>query len=189
MSIFTQLVPTLFFIIFATVVCVGIGWLIQKQLIPFRTEIGFNRWQLTYLKVWVQVALVAGVIFPIVLLFVFWNDALSRQFLLLYLLAVVIQLITEATFSRWLCSSIVVFIGAIYTLFRIEQVWVGIHLSIYPQPWLTILWLIFLFWVANLIMLVFMAFPSIFSIKATDHQNLETALDARDVTELAREKE
>lgn len=188
MSIFTQLVPTLLFIIFATVICVGIGWLIQKQLIPFRTAIAFNRWQLTFLKVWVQIALVVGVIFPIILLFVFKNDALSRQFLLLYLLAVVIQLITEATFSRWLCSSIVVFIGTVYTLFRIMQVWEGMQLFIYPQPWLTIIWLIFLFWVANLIMLVFMAFPSIFSINATDHQ-METTLDARDVTELAKERE
>lgn len=154
---------TLFFIVFATLACLGIGWLIQREMLPFNPTIAFNNWQLRFINIWVQVALVVGVIFPIILLFIFWNEVPSRQFLLLYLLAVVIQLISEATFSRWLCSSIVVFIGTIYTIFRLWQVWTGMHLSVYPQPWLTLLWLILVFWVANLIMLLFMAFPSISS--------------------------
>lgn len=154
---------TLFFIVFATLACLGIGWLIQRGMLPFNSTIAFNGWQLKFINVWVQVALVVGVIFPIILLFIFWDDTSSRQFLLLYLLAVVIQLISEATLSRWLCPSIVVFIGTSYTIFRLWQVWTGMHLSVYSQPWLTLLWLIFLFWVANLMMLVFMAFPSIAS--------------------------
>jgi hypothetical protein len=155
--------PTLFFIVFATLACIGIGWLIQRGMLPFNSTIAFNSWQLKFLNVWVQVALMVGVIFPIILLFIFWDETFARQFLLLYLLAVVIQLISEATLSRWLCPSIVVFIGTIYTIFRLWQVWTGMHLSVYSPPWLTMLWSILLFWVANLIMLVFMAFPNIAS--------------------------
>lgn len=154
-------ITCLLFMTIATLVCAGIGWLIRRGILPFNTSIAFNNWQLKFIKIWVQVALLVGVILPLLLLLVFWDDPSSRQFLALYLLAVVVQLFSEATFSRWFCASIVVFIGTAYTVFRLWQLWEGMHLTTYPQPWLALLWLISLFWVANLLMLALMAFPSI----------------------------
>ena len=93
---------------------------------------------------------------------VFWNEPTVRDFLSCYLLAVVVQLASETGFSRTLCKSVVVIIGTFYTVFRIWQLWSGLHLTIYSQPWLALLWLVLLFWVANIIMLTTMAIPSLF---------------------------
>ena len=60
-----------------------------------------------------------------------------------------------------LYKSVVVIIGTLYTGFRIWQLWLGLNLMVYPQLW-WLLWLILLFWIANMIMLTVMAIPSIF---------------------------
>ena len=60
-----------------------------------------------------------------------------------------------------LCKSVLVIIGTLYTGFRIWQLWSGLHLVTYSQPWLGLLWLVFIFWVANMIMLTTIAIPSI----------------------------
>ncbi|MEQ9672395.1 MAG: hypothetical protein RLO19_29090 [Coleofasciculus sp. G2-EDA-02] len=54
-----------------------------------------------------------------------------------------------------------VIIGGLYTGFRIWQLWEGLHLVAYPMLWVGLLGLVLLFWVANLIMLMVMAIPSI----------------------------
>ena len=91
----------------------------------------------------------------------FWDKSILRVFFSCYLLAVVVQLGSEISFSRIFCKSVVVIIGTLYTGFRIWQLWSGLHLITYRMPWLGLLWLVFLFWVANMIMLITMAIPSI----------------------------
>ena len=77
-------------------------------------------------------------------------------------MVVAIQLASETFLSRTLCKSTVAIVGTLYTGFRIWQLWEGLHLVAYSQPWLGLLWLVLLFWVANIIMLTSMAIPSIF---------------------------
>ena len=146
----------------ATFLSVSFGWLVKKEKLPFNSVIAFNDAQVQFIKVWAKVAAVIGIIIPVVMWIVFWNQSIVRNFFSCYLLAVVVQLASETGFSRTLCKSVVVIIGTLYTGFRIWQLWEGLHLITYPQPWLALLWLVLLFWVANMIMLTTMAIPSIF---------------------------
>jgi hypothetical protein len=117
--------------------------------------------QFQFIKVWINFALLFGVIIPIIILLFFWNAPIVRAFFSHYLFAVAVQLASERILNRTLCLSAVVISGTLYTGFRIWQLWSGLHLITYPQPWLLMLWLVLLFWVANMIMLTTMAIPSI----------------------------
>lgn len=149
------------FMAIATLLSVSYGWLVKKGKLPFNSVIAFNDAQFQFIKVWAKIAGLVGIIIPIVMWIIFWNKPIVRVFFSCYLLAIVVQLASETGFSRTLCKSVVVIIGTLYTGFRIWQLWMGLHLIIYSQPWLALLWLVFLFWVANLSMLTFMAIPSI----------------------------
>ena len=146
----------------ATLSSVGYGWLVENRKLPLNSVMAFNDAQIEFIKVWAKLAAVIGIILPIVMWIVFWHEPIVRIFFGCYLLAVVVQLASETAFSRIFCQSVVVIIGTLYTGFRIWQLWLGLHLITYFQPWLALLWLDLLFWVANLIMLSFMAIPSLF---------------------------
>jgi hypothetical protein len=149
------------FCVIATLLSLIYGWSVKQGKLPFKSVMAFSDQQLQFMKVWVNVALLLGVILPVIMWVVFWDKPVLRVFFNCYLLAVVIQLASETSFSRTLCKSVVVLIGTLYTGFRIWQLWSGLHLVTYPQPWLALLWLVLLFWVANMIMLTTMAIPSI----------------------------
>ena len=146
----------------ATLLSVSYGWLVKKEKLPLNSVMAFNNAQLQFIRVWAKLAGIIGIILPIVMWIVFSKEAIVRVFFSCYLLAVAVQLASEIGFSRTLCKSVVVIVGTLYTGFRIWQLWSGLHLIAYPQPWLGLLWLILLFWVANIIMLTTMAIPSIF---------------------------
>ncbi|GJD18306.1 hypothetical protein RIVM261_032620 [Rivularia sp. IAM M-261] len=145
----------------ATLSSILIGWLVKTGSLPLKTMMAYTEGQLRFIRVWVKIALIIGVIVPLVLLITSWSNSIARQFLLSYIVVVIFQLACEASFSRWLVKSVVVVIGTIYTIFRLWQVWEGLHLTSYSQQILGLLWLVMLFWVANIIMLIFMAIPSI----------------------------
>lgn len=149
------------FIAIATLLSLGVGWSVKKEKLPLRAMMAFSERQWQFMRIWVKVALGIGVILPLVLLIALWEQSIVRQFLGSYLGVVAVQLACEVSFSRWLVKSVVVIIGTLYTIFRLWQLWEGLHLTYYTQPELGLLWLIILFWVANLIMLMFMAIPSI----------------------------
>ena len=150
------------FCVIATFLSVSYGWLVRTKKLPLNSVMAFNNAQFQFIKVWAKVAAILGIIIPVVMWIVFWNQPNVRLFFSCYLFAVVVQLVSETSFSRILCKSVVVIIGTLYTGFRIWQLWSGLHLITYPQPWLTLLWLVLLFWIANMIMLTTMAIPSIF---------------------------
>jgi hypothetical protein len=150
-----------FFIAIATLLSAIYGWLVKTGKLPFKSSMDYGDAQLQFMKVWVKVALLLGVIIPVVLWFVFWDQVVARQFFSCYLLVVVVQLASESSFKSIFCPSVVVIIGTLYTGFRIWQLWSGLHLTTYPMPWLGLLWLVFLFWVANMIMLISMPIPNI----------------------------
>lgn len=150
------------FIAIATLLSVLVGWLVHQGKLPLKPMMAFTSAQWQFMRVWVKVALAVGVVLPLIMLVAFWHESIPRQFFSCYLFVVAVQLVCERSFSRLLTKSIVVIIGTLYTGFRIWQLWEGLQLIDYQMPWLALLWLVLLFWVANLIMLVFMAFPSIF---------------------------
>jgi hypothetical protein len=145
----------------ATLLSISYGWLVKTKKLPFNSIMAYTDAQLQFIKIWVYVALVIGIIIPAIMWIVFWNTPILRQFFSCYLLAVVIQLACETSFSRIFCKSVVVIIGTLYTGFRIWQLCSGLQLVTYSQPWLGLLWLVLLFWVANMIMLTTMAIPTI----------------------------
>ena len=161
------------FIAVATLLSISCGWFIKSDRLPIKSTLPFSDRQLKFMKVWVNVALLIGVIIPIIMLVVFWNRPTARQFFSCYLLVVGVQLGCETVFSRILCKSIVVIIGTLYTGFRIWQLWEGLHLTTYSQPWLSLLWLVLLFWVANMIMLTTLAIPTILSKEKYQQKYLE----------------
>jgi len=150
------------FLISATLLTVIVGVLIKQSILPLKPIMAYSEAQLQFLKIWVNVALLIGVVIPLGLLIKFWNQPIPRQFLSYYLIVVFVQLASEVIFNRLLCKSIVIIIGTIYTGFRIWQLWSGINATTYSQPWLSLLGLVLGFWIANIIMLLTMAFPTIF---------------------------
>lgn len=149
------------FLAIATFLSVSYGWLVKHGKLPFNSVMAFNDAQQQFIKVWAKIALLVGVIVPIVMWIIFWEQPVLRTFFSYYLLVVAVQLASEISFSRIYVKSVVVIIGTLYTGFRLWQLWAGLHSFNYPQPWLSLLWLVFIFWVANIIMLTFMAIPSI----------------------------
>lgn len=145
----------------ATFLSVSYGWLTKQGKLPFNLVMAFNDTQWQFMKVWVNITLSLGVVIPVIMLLSFWNEPILRRFFGCYLLVVVVQLVSEIGFSRTLCKSMVVIIGTFYTGFRIWQLCSGLQLINYSQPWLNLLWLVLLFWIANMIMLTTMAIPSI----------------------------
>ena len=146
----------------ATLLSVSYGWLVKQEKLPLNSVMAYTDAQFQFIKVWIKFALLFGIIIPFVISIALWNIPVVRNFFGYYLFAVAVQLMSERILSRTLCLSTVVISGTLYTVFRIWQLWSGLHLITYPQPWLLLLWSILLFWVANMIMLATVAIPSIF---------------------------
>ena len=151
-----------FFILFATSLAISYGFGIKAQRLPFSAEIGFSEQQWSFLKWWVKLALVAGVLLPIALCLQGWRQPSSLTFWGSYLLVVAVQLISERIFSQWLVSSTVVPIGFCYTAFRLWQLLDGFtRLSLSPLAWVGFICVV-LFWIANLAMLMTVAIPTVY---------------------------
>lgn len=155
------LVITLF-ILFATSLAIGYGIGVKAQRLPFSSEIRFNEQQLSFMRWWVKLALVVGVLLPIALCLQAWRQPSSLPFWGSYLLVVAVQLISEYMFSRWLVPSVVVPIGFCYTAFRLWQLLEGFtQLSLSPLAVVGFIGVV-LFWAANLVMLMTLAIPTVY---------------------------
>ncbi|MEP0915099.1 hypothetical protein NDI45_29995 [Leptolyngbya sp. GB1-A1] len=150
------------FILVITSLATGYGWGVQAQRLPFSADIGFSEPQWSFLKGWVKLALVAGVLLPIVLLAQAWGQPYSVSFWSSYLLVVAVQLISERVFSQWLVSSVVVPIGFCYTAFRLWQLGDGFTGLALSDLTLIGFAVVVLFWAANLVMLMTIAIPAIY---------------------------
>jgi hypothetical protein len=161
MAVNNGLILTLFILI-ATSLAIGYGFGVKARRLPFTPEIGFSQKQSQFLRWWVKLALVVGVLLPICLLVLAWRQPSSLVFWGSYLLIVAVQLICESVFSRWLVPSIVVPIGFFYTAFRLWQLLDGFTQLTFSYLTLVGFGVVVLFWVANLVMLMVMAIPTVF---------------------------
>jgi hypothetical protein len=161
MTVNNGLIMTLFVLVI-TSLALGYGFGVKARRLPFTAEIGFSQKQWQFLRWWVKLALIAGVLLPMCLLALDWRQTSSLIFWGSYLLIVVVQLISERAFSRWLVPSVVVPIGFFYTAFRLWQLIDGFTQLTFSYLTLVGFGIVVLFWVANLIMLMVMAIPTIF---------------------------
>lgn len=150
------------FIVSATLLILLSGWLIKANLLPIHTEINYSEAERNFLKIWIQLALVIGVILPGVTFLIGIRQPKLRIVFGFYLLVVIIQLVTEQICSRVFSSSLLVIIGSIYTAFRVWQLWQELQFlkvnaqsaNVSEQIAPGVLWLMLLFWSANLIFLL-----------------------------------
>lgn len=161
MTVNDGLIVTLFILI-ATSIAIGYGVGVKAQALPFTAEIGFSEQQWQFLRWWVKLALVIGVLLPIALFIQAWGNASALMFWGIYLLVVAVQLISEAALSRWLVPSIVVPIGFFYTAFRLWQLQHGFtQLSLSGLAFVGFVGVV-VFWTVNLVMLTVAAIPTIY---------------------------
>ncbi|BAU14489.1 hypothetical protein LEP3755_50360 [Leptolyngbya sp. NIES-3755] len=150
------------FILGVTSLAIGYGLGVKAQRLPFSAEIGFSEGQWGFMRWWVKLALVAGVLLPIALWIQTWKQPFSSTFWGSYLFVVAVQLISERAFSQWLVPSVVVPIGFCYTAFRLWQLLDGFApLSLSPLASVGFIGVV-LFWIANLVMLTTLAIPTIY---------------------------
>ncbi|MEH1915832.1 hypothetical protein [Nostoc sp.] len=161
MTVNNGLILTLFILII-TLLALGYGFGVKARRLPFTAEIEYNQQQWQFLRWWVKLALVAGVLLPMCLLALAWKQPSSWVFWGSYLLIVAVQLISERVFSRFLVRSIVVPIGFLYTGFRLWQLLNGLTQLTFSYLTLLGFGVVVLFWVSNLIMLMVMPIPTIF---------------------------
>ena len=161
MTVNVELIITLFILV-TTSLAIGYGFGVKAQLLPFTAEIGFSEQQWQFLRWWVKLALVFGVLLPIALFIQAWGNASTLIFWGSYLLVVALQLISERVLSQWLVPSIVVPIGFFYTSLRLWQLQHGFtQLSLSGLAVVGFVGVV-LFWTANLVMLIVTAIPTIY---------------------------
>ncbi|MCG8363147.1 MAG: hypothetical protein MJA27_07430 [Pseudanabaenales cyanobacterium] len=161
MAVNNGLIITLFILV-ATNLAIEYGFGVKAQWLPFTAEIGFSEQQWQFLRWWVKLALVAGVLLPISLLFQAWKQPFSLIFWGTYLLVLAVQLVSERVFSRWLAPSVVVPIGFFYTAFRLWRLLAGFSQLALSHLASGVFGVVVLFWTSNLLMLTVMVIPTVF---------------------------
>jgi hypothetical protein len=159
---------TFAFVLFATLLAILVGWLTMIEALPIQRGIHFSDAGRNFLRVWLWLAIVLGVLLPSVAWVVWRKNPQSRRILGFYLSVLMIQIVTEQVSSSIGLPSLVVTIGTVYTAFRIWQLWQGQQL-IHQGTWNSssrklmsvLLWLLGLFWVSNLIMLLTLGWSSV----------------------------
>ena len=154
------------FVLFATILTSIVGWLTVTEILPLRQGIQYGDAERNFLRIWLGLAIVIGVIVPAIA-WLFWRDRLIyHQILGFYLTVMLIQIVTEQVASTIGFPSLVVTIGTIYTLFRLWQIWQGYRLiQAVPENSLIsgLLGLLGLFWFGNTIFLLTVGWPRIWN--------------------------
>lgn len=154
------------FVLFATLLTSIVGWLTATEILPLRQGIQYSDAERSFLRIWLGMAIVIGVVIPAIAWFVWRERLIYQQVLGFYLAALVIQIATEQVFSSLVFPSVVVTIGSLYTLFRIWQIWQGYQLIQAVSDNLLIsvlLGVLGIFWLGNVAFLSIVGWPSILS--------------------------
>lgn len=160
---------TITFLILTTLFILLTGWLVMTGMLPIKMTMSYSEAEVNFIKFWVKVAILIGVILPGAAFLIWFYHPTARTILGFYLLVLIVQIITEQVLSKTLFPSIVVTTGTIYTAFRLWQLWQGQQL-IAATTQLdkgnrvllgSLLWLMLLFWLSNLVMLLVLPWPII----------------------------
>jgi hypothetical protein len=113
---------TVRFISLATLSVMVIGWLTQRHILPMQTDLALSAHPL--LRLWIAAGgLVLGTLLPLGGLVRWWRVREVRQVVGVYLLALLMQVLTEGVLGVIFFPSIVVLIGTLYTAFRVWYLW------------------------------------------------------------------
>jgi hypothetical protein len=162
---------TLLFVICATLLLLQINWLMLGDTLPIKKAMDYSTSETNFLKLWIKIAVVIGVLLPGVAFFVWHRYPEPRKIMEFYLVVLIVQIVTESILSRVLFPSLVVITGTIYTVFRICQLWQGQQLVMAAAQinnhnliiFSSLLWLLLLFWSSNLIVIFAVSWPNILS--------------------------
>ncbi len=145
------------FIASATLLILLGGRLIRANVLPIQSEILYSKAEQNFVQIWIQIAIAVGLFLPLLAFFVGIRHSTVRTVFGFYLLVLMIQIATEQFCSHIFSRSLSVLIGTLYTVFRLWQLWRGRRIlkinSQGEQLTQSLLWLLLLFWSANLIFL------------------------------------
>ena len=110
---------TLLFVICATLLLLQINWLMLRDTLPIKKAMDYSTSETNFLKFWIKIAVVIGVLLPGVAFFVWHRYPEPRKIMEFYLVVLIVQIVAESILSRVLFPSLVVITGTIYTVFRI----------------------------------------------------------------------
>ncbi|NQE34297.1 hypothetical protein [Microcoleus asticus] len=94
------------FIVSATVLTLMSGWLMVANLLPIQAAIDYSEAERSFVQIWLQVAIVIGLVLPGVAFLVSIRHPNLRAVFGFYLLVLTIQIVSEQIFSRVFSSSI-----------------------------------------------------------------------------------
>jgi hypothetical protein len=155
------------FIVSATLLILLSGWLISANLLPIQTELSYSQGERSFVQIWLSLAIAIGLIIPGVGFLMWRQRPTARTILGFYLLVLAIQILTELIFSRIFFTSLLVIIGSIYTAFRVWHLWQSqqfVRGNAGERVMDGLLWLLLLFWSANLIFLLVLGWLKILEI-------------------------
>lgn len=158
------------FVLFATLLTILVGWLTTTEAFPIQKTIPFDTTERSFIKLWLNLAILIGLILPSVAWLVWIRNSQPRRILGFYLFVLIVQIITERVFIKIAFPSLVVTIGTLYTAFRLWQIWQGQQL-LRQASWSSsgrklmnaLLWILGLFWGSNLIVLLTLVWPAVLS--------------------------
>ena len=157
------------FVVLATLSAITTGYLTSVDWLPIAQTIDFTDSGVRFIRVWMSLAITIGVILLTLTLAVGFRQAKVRRIFGFYLLLLIVQIITEQVLGQTWMPSLVILIGTLYTAFRVRQLWQGLRLIRLDQEQRTkhklltgVVWLMFCFWLSNLVMLLTLAWPTIF---------------------------
>ncbi len=154
------------FIVNATLLILLSGWLIGANFLPIQTELSYSEGERSFVQIWLSLAIAIGLILPGVGFLVWIQRPIARTIFGFYLLVLAIQILTELIFSRIFFPSLLVIIGSIYTAFRVWHLWQSQQFvrGNGERVMDGLLWLLLLFWSANLIFLLVLGWWKILQI-------------------------
>lgn len=159
------------FLCSATLFLLLFGWLSVAEVVPINLELStapLSPWAAQFFGWWIRVAMVLGLIVPLVVFLFFIRSSDVRMTFGLYLFVLVFQIGTEITLTLVYFSAMAVPIGTIYTAYRLWQLlqsWQVIHqttqLTATSRKLIQgLLGVLFAFWLTNLIfVLIILEWP------------------------------
>ena len=155
------------FVVLASLIIILIGFFGSAGWLPIRETIEFEGGGSQFISLWIKLAIAIGIVLPAIAFIIGFKRPKLRKIFSFYFLLLGIQIATEQLLSWGWMPSLVVPTGTLYTAFRVWQLWQGIQITQSAQKQLRYklisgaLWLVFCFWISNLMMLLILVWPTL----------------------------
>ena len=141
----TIIIQNLVFLLVTTAFLFIVGWR-WKEAKPFDLPLPLPIW----FKSWLSVVLLIGVLLPVIVLGLVWNQSVICLTLISYLVMLGLQILAERIAINQFHSCVWVMIPCLYLPYRIWQLYQGLTLLSFEELWLQrLLWLEIGLWIFN----------------------------------------